>query len=38
MRADLRAVRAKLGGPGASRRAAQAVLDVASRKTPTALE
>jgi lipid-A-disaccharide synthase len=32
VRADLRAVRAKLGGPGASRRAAQAVLDVAARK------
>jgi lipid-A-disaccharide synthase len=32
VRADLRAVRARLGGPGASRRAAQAVLDVAARK------
>lgn len=30
MRADLREVRAGLGGPGASRRAAQAVIDVAS--------
>jgi lipid-A-disaccharide synthase len=32
MRGDLRTIRAKLGGPGASRRAAQAVMDVASRK------
>ncbi len=32
MRADLRAVRARLGAPGASRRAAQAVVEVARRK------
>jgi lipid-A-disaccharide synthase len=38
MRADLRAVRAKLGTPGASRRAAQAVLAVAARNTPQRLE
>jgi lipid-A-disaccharide synthase len=31
MRADLRAVRARLGEPGASRRAAEAVIDVALR-------
>ena len=37
MRADLRAVRAKLGTPGASRRAAQAVLAVAARNTPQRL-
>jgi lipid-A-disaccharide synthase len=32
MRADLRAVRARLGEPGASRRAAQAVIDIARRR------
>ena len=32
MRADLRTVREKLGGPGASRRAAQAVMDLACRR------
>jgi lipid-A-disaccharide synthase len=32
MRADLRAVRARLGEPGASRRAAEAVIDVARRR------
>jgi lipid-A-disaccharide synthase len=37
MRADLRAVRAKLGTPGASRRAAEAVLAVAARNTPQRL-
>ena len=37
MRADLRAVRAKLGPPGASRRAAEAVLAVAARNTPQRL-
>lgn len=37
MRADLRAVRAKLGTPGASRRAAEAVLVVAARNTPQRL-
>jgi lipid-A-disaccharide synthase len=36
VRADLRIVRARLGEPGASRRAAQAVLRVASRHQPTA--
>jgi lipid-A-disaccharide synthase len=40
MRADLRNVRARLGEPGASRRAARAVLDVAAgrRKPATPLE
>ena len=37
MRADLRTVRAKLGTPGASRRAAEAVLAVAARNTPQRL-
>ena len=37
MRVDLRAVRAKLGMPGASRRAAEAVLAVAARNTPQRL-
>jgi lipid-A-disaccharide synthase len=37
MRADLRAVRAKLGTPGASQRAARAVLAVAARNTPQRL-
>jgi lipid-A-disaccharide synthase len=37
MRADLRVVRAKLGTPGASRRAAEAVLAVAARNTPQRL-
>jgi lipid-A-disaccharide synthase len=37
MRADLRAVKAKLGTPGASRRAAEAVLAVAARNTPQRL-
>jgi lipid-A-disaccharide synthase len=37
MRADLRAVRANLGTPGASRRAAEAVLAVAARNTPQRL-
>ena len=37
MRADLRGVRAKLGTPGASRRAAEAVLAVAARNTPQRL-
>ncbi len=37
MRADLRAVMAKLGTPGASRRAAEAVLAVAARNTPQRL-
>ena len=37
MRADLRGVRAKLGTPGASRRAAEAVLAVATRNTPQRL-
>ncbi len=37
MRADLRAARAKLGTPGASRRAAEAVLAVAARNTPQRL-
>ena len=37
MRADLRAVRAKLGTPGASQRAAEAVLAVAARNTPQRL-
>jgi lipid-A-disaccharide synthase len=37
MRSDLRDVHARLGSPGASRRAARAVLDLAARKRPTAL-
>lgn len=37
MRSDLRSVREKLGGPGASRRAARAVLDVASGSQKLAL-
>ena len=37
MRAELRAVRAKLGTPGASRRAAEAVLAVAARNSPQRL-
>ena len=37
MRADLRTVRAKLGTPGASRRAAEAVLAVAARNSPQRL-
>jgi lipid-A-disaccharide synthase len=38
MRAELRAVRMKLGEPGASRRAAEAVLRVAARNAGAALE
>lgn len=38
VRADLREVRAKLGGPGASRRAAEAVVEVARRGRPNPLE
>ena len=38
VRADLREVRARLGGPGASRRAAEAVLEVARRGRPNSLE
>ena len=38
VRADLRDVRAKLGGPGASRRAAEAVVEVARRGRPIPLE
>jgi lipid-A-disaccharide synthase len=37
MRRELAAVRGKLGGPGASRRAAEAVLQVASRGAPNCL-
>jgi lipid-A-disaccharide synthase len=37
MRSDLRSVRRKLGGPGASRRAAEAVLDAASGSRKRAL-
>jgi hypothetical protein len=37
VRAALRAVRHKLGQPGASRRAAEAVLEVAARNQPSAL-
>ena len=38
VRADLREVRAKLGGAGASRRAAEAVVEVARRRRPNSLE
>ncbi|HEY7501627.1 MAG TPA: lipid-A-disaccharide synthase [Vicinamibacterales bacterium] len=38
MRADLRTVKAKLGGPGASRRAAAAIVDVARRARDRRLE
>ncbi len=38
VRADLREVRERLGGPGASRRAAEAVLDVARRGRAGSLE
>jgi lipid-A-disaccharide synthase len=37
MRSDLRSVRGKLGGPGASRRAAEAVIDAASGSRTRAL-
>jgi lipid-A-disaccharide synthase len=38
VRSDLRDVGAKLGGPGASRRAAEAVLEVARGRRPIPLE